>query len=398
MFKHIRPSLTSMIAPTVARNSLPKMRGSFGSFWYFNTTKSVGTWQSLILIGTSSSTPSGTLTDLSARTKVISVGLNSSYPRDIAIECGMRFTLDLRSQRDRGKLLSRMLQSRTKRPESDLLIRILPWIIALTSSETIMTLCSATGKLLDTISFTYFFIEDDTFMASFSGISDVILSNAFLQIALSNSRLVCVLLGGKGGKVLYTISTAGLAGIECRSTLFSFCRSIFTVVGQPTLFPSCRSIFTVVGWSTLLPSCRSIFTVVGWSTLFPSCRSISTSSSNSSSSSSRSIAASSVLDRPFSWEVSNSELGLSRTIGSDLLSPVFSPSAGFSAWSISILLRMRRFPLLSYTTLTWHFGFASVRPGRRPASLLMAVAFSVSWPSNLLMCSLKASNFLISSL
>ncbi|KAF3529167.1 hypothetical protein DY000_02039638 [Brassica cretica] len=86
-----------------------------------------------------------------------------------------------------------------------------------------MTLCSAAGKLLDTMSFTYFLIEDDIFMASLSGISNVILSNAFLQIALSNSRLVCVLLGGKGGKVLYTLSTAGVAGVECRSTLFSFC-------------------------------------------------------------------------------------------------------------------------------------------------------------------------------
>ena len=92
-----------------------------------------------------------------------------------------------------------MLQSRTKMPGSGLLIGVLPWIMALTSSETIMTLCSAVGKLLDTMSFTYLFIEGDTFMASLSGISTVILSNAFLQIALSNSRLVCDLLRGKGG-------------------------------------------------------------------------------------------------------------------------------------------------------------------------------------------------------
>ncbi|KAF3506633.1 hypothetical protein F2Q69_00009421 [Brassica cretica] len=83
-----------------------------------------------------------------------------------------------------------------------------------------MTLSSAAGKLLDTISFIYFFIEGDTFIASLNGISNVILSNAFLQIALSSSRLVCVLLGGKGGRVLYTLSTAGSAGVESRSTLF----------------------------------------------------------------------------------------------------------------------------------------------------------------------------------
>ena len=105
-----------------------------------------------------------------------------------------------RSQRDREKLLFRMLQSRKKLLGSGLLIRVSPWIIELTSSETVMTLCSAPGKLLDTMSFTYFFIEGDTFMASLSGISSVLLSNAFLQIALSNCRLVCVLLGGKGGK------------------------------------------------------------------------------------------------------------------------------------------------------------------------------------------------------
>ncbi|KAF2531052.1 hypothetical protein F2Q70_00030905 [Brassica cretica] len=60
----------------------------------------------------------------------------------------------------------------------------------------------------------------DTLMASLNGISNVILSNAFLQIAVSNSRLVCVMLGGKGGRVLYTLSMAGSAGVERRSTLF----------------------------------------------------------------------------------------------------------------------------------------------------------------------------------
>ena len=85
-----------------------------------------------------------------------------------------------------------------------------------------MTLCSAVGKLLDTMSFTYFFINGDIFLASLSGISSVILSNALLQIALSNSRLVYDLLGGKGGKVLYTLSTAGLAGSSVDQNCFQF--------------------------------------------------------------------------------------------------------------------------------------------------------------------------------
>ncbi|KAF3563932.1 hypothetical protein DY000_02015121 [Brassica cretica] len=102
-----------------------------------------------------------------------------------------------------------------------------------------MALCSAAGNLLDIMSFTYFFIEE-----------------------------------GKGGKVLYTLSTAGSARVKRRSTLF--------------------------------PVCRLIITIVSRSTLFPSCQSISTSSSNSSSSSSRlmvSLQAPSVSDHPFSREI-----------------------------------------------------------------------------------------------
>ncbi|KAF2596959.1 hypothetical protein F2Q68_00009365 [Brassica cretica] len=151
-------------------------------------------------------------------------------------------------------------------------------------------------------------INRDTFVASLNGISNVILLNAFLQITLSSSRLVCVLLGGKGGRVLYTLSTAGSARVRSRSTLF--------------------------------PECRSIFTVVSRSAFVLSCRSISVSSSISRSSSLRSMASSSVL-------------GLS---------------------------------------------LPRVRPGRRPVSLSMAVAFSAIWLSSLLMCSLRTSNFLISSL
>ena len=207
-------------------------------------------------------------------------------------------------------------------------------------------------------------------MESLSGISTMILLNAFLQIVLSNSRLVYDLLGGKrGGKVLYTLSTAGSAGVECRSTLFPVCRSIFIVVGRYTLFPFCRS--------------------------------ISTSSSDSSLSLSRLIVAFPiflVLDCSFSREGFDLGSGSSRSIGRDLLSPVFSASAGFSAEVISTVLGVRRFPLLSKTTLTWRLGLVSVLPGRRYVSLLMAVAFSAIWPSSLLMCSLRASNFLISSL
>ena len=166
MFKHIRHSLTSMIAPAVARNGLPKMRGSFGSFYNFSTMKFVGTWQLLILFGTSSSTSSGTLTDLSAKTKVILVGLNLSYPRDIATECGMRFTLEPGQKWIEENFYSVYCNPKKKLPGSGLLIGVSPRIIVLTSSETIMALCSAAGKLLDIMSFTYFFIEGDIFMAS----------------------------------------------------------------------------------------------------------------------------------------------------------------------------------------------------------------------------------------
>ena len=224
------------------------------------------------------------------------------------------------SEKDRENFLFRMLQSRTNLPGSGLLIGVSPWIIALTSYETIMTLCSSARKLLDTMSFTYFFIEGDTFMASLSRISSVILSNAFSQIALSNFHLVFDLLGGK---VLYTLSTAGLVGVECQSTLFPVCRLIFTVVSRLTLFLSCLS--------------------------------ISTSSSSSSSSSSRLIvafSASPVLDRSFSREGSDHGSGLLRSIGCDLLSLVFSTSPGFSAKLISMVFRVKRFLLLSNTELT----------------------------------------------
>ncbi|KAF2530842.1 hypothetical protein F2Q70_00031842 [Brassica cretica] len=84
----------------------------------------------------------------------------------------------------------------------------------------------------------------------------MILSNALLQIDLSSSRLVCVLLGGKGGRVLYTLSMAGSAGVESRSTLFPGCRSIFSVVCQSTFVLSCRSISTSSSNSLLPPRGR----------------------------------------------------------------------------------------------------------------------------------------------
>ncbi|KAF3540801.1 hypothetical protein F2Q69_00022562 [Brassica cretica] len=169
-----------------------------------------------------------------------------------------------------------------------------------------MTLRSVAGKLLYTISFTYFFIEGDTFIASLNCISNVILSNAFLQIALSSSRLVYVFFGWKGGRVLYTLSTVGSAGVGSRSTFF----------------PECRSIFTLV--------CRSAFVI--------SCRSISTSSSISPSFSSRSMASSSVLGLSLPRGISDSVLGSSRIIGRDLLSPVSSTTTCFSVLLISIAL------------------------------------------------------------
>lgn len=140
----------------------------------------------------SSRTPSGTLTDLLVKTKVIWVGLKCSSPRDIATECGMRLALDPRSQRYLWNRLLHILQSRTKLLGFGCLVGIFPSIIALTSSETIMTLCSDIGKLCDTMSFTYFFMVRESFIASLSGILIVILSKHRL-IYLSAHRSMFLL-------------------------------------------------------------------------------------------------------------------------------------------------------------------------------------------------------------
>ncbi|KAF3486100.1 hypothetical protein F2Q69_00054776 [Brassica cretica] len=139
-------------------------------------------------------------------------------------------------------------------------------------------------------------------------------------IALSSSHLVCVWLGEKGGRVLYTLPIAGSVGVGSRSTLFSECRSILTVF--------CRSTF-------VLP-----------------CRSILASSSISPSSSSSSMASSLVLGLCLSRGIHDSVLGSSRSIGHDLLSPVSSTTTCFSVLLISIALGMRRFLLLNNTALT----------------------------------------------
>ncbi|KAF2573907.1 hypothetical protein F2Q70_00003665 [Brassica cretica] len=93
------------------------------------------------------------------------------------------------------------------------------------------------------MSFTYFSIDGETFMASLSGISIIILSRALLQMALSISRFAIALLGGKGGKVLYTLSIAGSAdavgfgalGVDCRSMPSRVCRSVLSHVSRSTL-------------------------------------------------------------------------------------------------------------------------------------------------------------------
>ncbi|KAF2572637.1 hypothetical protein F2Q70_00003863 [Brassica cretica] len=139
-------------------------------------------------------------------------------------------------------------------------------------------------------------------------------------IALSSSRLVCVLSGGKGGRVLYTLSIAGSVGVGSLSTLFSECRSILTVAGRSIL---------------VLP-----------------CRSISASSSISPYSSSSSMASSSVLGFCLSRGIPESVLGSLRSIGRDIFSPVSSTTTCFSVLLISIALGMRRFPLLNNTALT----------------------------------------------
>ncbi|KAF3563650.1 hypothetical protein DY000_02015783 [Brassica cretica] len=216
-------------------------------------------------------------------------------------------------------------------------------------------------------------------------------------IALSNSRLVCVLLGGKGGKVLYTLSIAGSVGLGSRSTLFSVCRSISA---SSSIFPSSSSSSmassSVLGFclsrgipdtialsssrlvcvlsggkggrvlytlsiagsvgvgslSTLFSECRSILTVAGRSILVLPCRSISASSSISPYSSSSSMASSSVLGFCLSRGIPESVLGSLRSIGRDIFSPVSSTTTCFSVLLISIALGMRRFPLLNNTALT----------------------------------------------
>lgn len=80
-------------------------------------------------------------------------------------------------------------------------------------------------------------------MASLSGILIIILSRALLQMALSISRFVIALLGGQGGKALYTLSIAGSAdavgfgtlGVDCRSMPSRVCRSLLPRVGRSTL-------------------------------------------------------------------------------------------------------------------------------------------------------------------
>ncbi|KAF3548662.1 hypothetical protein DY000_02007782 [Brassica cretica] len=158
-------------------------------------------------------------------------------------------------------------------------------------------------------------------------------------IALSSSCLDCVLLGGKGGRVLDTLSIAGSAGVE----------------SQSTLFPECRPIFTVV--------CRSTF--------FLSCRSISTSSPNSPSSSSRSMASFSVLGRSLFRGISDSVLGSSRIIGRDLFSPASSTTTCFSPLLISIALEMRSLKIKSI------FPFRSVANLRFPVKAWFSLNFAL---------------------
>ncbi|WZZ37019.1 hypothetical protein YC2023_020420 [Brassica napus] len=73
--KSICPFCTSIMAPAVAKNGLPKMRGSLGSSSSSRTTKSVITYPFPTPTGMFSSTPTGLRTDRSARTKEILVGL-----------------------------------------------------------------------------------------------------------------------------------------------------------------------------------------------------------------------------------------------------------------------------------------------------------------------------------
>ena len=137
-WRSIFPCRTSMIAPTVHRNGLPRIRGSFDSSSSSRTTKSAGTRVFPTRTWISSIIPTGDFTDRSANTRDILVGLKSVNPRRLATEYGMRLMLDPRSTSEHEKTVLPIWMDRTNFPGSPSFLILLFWRTALHSLETTM--------------------------------------------------------------------------------------------------------------------------------------------------------------------------------------------------------------------------------------------------------------------
>src|SRR5690606_39936013 len=132
-----------MMAPTVHRNGLPRIRGSFDSSSSSRTTKSAGTSVFPTRTWRSSRIPTGDFTDRSSNTRDILVGLKSLYLRRLATKYDMRFMLDPRSTREHEKTVLPIWIERKNFPASPTFLIFLFWSIALHSLETIMNSLSS---------------------------------------------------------------------------------------------------------------------------------------------------------------------------------------------------------------------------------------------------------------
>ena len=98
-FKVSLPFLTSMIAPAVCRKGRPKIIGICLSSSMSNTTKSTGIKHLPTLTGTSSRTPRGYFTDLSAICRVMLVTFKSPMFNLVHTDRGMTLTLAPKSHK-----------------------------------------------------------------------------------------------------------------------------------------------------------------------------------------------------------------------------------------------------------------------------------------------------------
>lgn len=78
------------------------MNGTLGSGSKFNTIKSTGKISDSTCTSTSSTTPSGLATDLSANYKIMAVGLGLPNPSFMYIEVGIKFMLAPKSDNPRA--------------------------------------------------------------------------------------------------------------------------------------------------------------------------------------------------------------------------------------------------------------------------------------------------------